>query len=157
MVLRGEDRALLEKSVNKQSSTGGRQYTRARVLLMLSEGCSAKEISNALDITSATVFGIKKRYKTSSLDETLEDKPRSGRPLVIDQAARARISELAASAPPSGHTRWSLRLLANKAMEMGLIGKGQSVSHATVQRILKKQFPEGLESSKNTNSRINGL
>lgn len=49
----------------------------------------------------------------------LQDKPRSGRPVQIDGKQRAKITALACSQPPEGHTHWSIRLLAGKVVELG--------------------------------------
>ncbi|MEM9282769.1 MAG: helix-turn-helix domain-containing protein, partial [Verrucomicrobiota bacterium] len=65
----------------------------------------------------------------------LEDQPRSGRPKIIDGKHRANITALACSDAPDGFEKWSLRLLADKAIEMGII---EDISHTEVGRILKK-------------------
>ena len=67
--------------------------------------------------------------------EALQDKPRSGRPIQIDGKQRAAITALACSTPPEGHARWSLRLLADKVVELGYV---EQVSHNHVRQILKK-------------------
>jgi putative transposase len=73
-------------------------------------------------------------YKLVGL-EALHDKPRSGRPIHIDGKQRAAITALACSTPPQGHARWSLRLLADKVVELGYV---DAVSHNHVRTILKK-------------------
>ena len=65
----------------------------------------------------------------------LDDAPRSGRPIVIDGKQRAKITALACSEAPAGHARWSLRLLADKVVELGYC---DSLSHTQVGNILKK-------------------
>ena len=65
----------------------------------------------------------------------LEDAPRSGRPIEIDGTQRAKITALACSDAPSGHARWSLRLLADKVVEAGVC---DHVSHTFVGSVLKK-------------------
>ena len=65
----------------------------------------------------------------------LNDKPRSGRPVEIDGPLRAKITALACSEPPEGYSRWSLRLLADKAVELQFV---QELSHSYVGEILKK-------------------
>ena len=88
-----------------------------------------------LGVGIATVFNIKRRYLAEGLDAALHDKPRSGQPCRIDGTARAKITALACSAAPTGHARWTLRLLADKAIELGFC---ESISHSTVQEVLKK-------------------
>jgi hypothetical protein len=65
----------------------------------------------------------------------LTDQPRSGRPLEIDGAQRAKVTALACSDPPEGYARWSLRLLAEKVVELGYV---DYISHTQVGDILKK-------------------
>ncbi|MFZ1324645.1 MAG: helix-turn-helix domain-containing protein, partial [Candidatus Contendobacter sp.] len=65
----------------------------------------------------------------------LQDKPRSGRPVEIDGSQRAKLTALACSEAPAGHARWDLRLLADKAVELGYCAH---LSHTHVSTILKK-------------------
>jgi transposase len=88
-----------------------------------------------LRVTSATVFNIKRRFLQEGLDAALFDKPRSGKPPRIDGTQRAKITALACSKAPDGHARWSLRLLADKAIELGFV---DTISHNAVKEILKK-------------------
>ena len=68
-------------------------------------------------------------------EAALHDKPRSGKPPTIKPEAKAKITALACSDAPAGYARWTLRLLADKSVEMGYI---TSISHMEVGRILKK-------------------
>ena len=63
------------------------------------------------------------------------DKPRSGRPIEIDGEARAKVTALASSEPPEGHSQWGLRLLADKVVEVGYC---EHLSHTHASTILKK-------------------
>jgi hypothetical protein len=67
--------------------------------------------------------------------DCLYDAPRSGRPIVIDGAQRAKVTALACSDAPEGHDRWTLRLLAEKVVEAGFC---ETISHTMVGTILKK-------------------
>ena len=88
-----------------------------------------------LRLSLPTVFNIKRRYLAQGLDVALYDRPRPGKPPKIDGAARAKITALACSTAPTGHARWTLRLLADKAVELGFC---ESISHETVKEVLKK-------------------
>jgi transposase len=88
-----------------------------------------------LGLSLQTVFNIKRRYLAKGFDVALYDRPHSGKPPKIDGTARAKITALACSAAPTGHARWTLRLLADKAVEFGFC---QSISHETVKEVLKK-------------------
>lgn len=115
--------------------TAARVATRARVLDLLHRGKHPNEIADALAVCLPTVFAVKRKYLSNGFDAALFDQPRGGRPNVISGEQRARITALACSKPPAGHARWSLRLLADKAVELELI---EAVSHNAVGEILKK-------------------
>ena len=123
------------KTLLRRGSTTARTQTRARVLDLLHRGQHPDVIAETLDLSSATVFNVKRRYLEEGLEAALFDKPRSGKPPSIDGHQRAKITALACSAAPDGHARWSLRLLADKAVELGFVG---SLSHTAVRKILKK-------------------
>ena len=119
----------------RRGATPARVSTRARVLDLLHRGSHAASIAATLNLSLQTVFNIKRRYLAEGLDAALIDRPRSGQPCRIDGVARAKITALACSAAPQGHARWTLRLLADKAIELGFC---ESISHSTVQAVLKK-------------------
>jgi transposase len=85
-------------------------------------------------VTIQTTSTWADKYKEAGL-QFLTDKPRSGRPTVINGLQRAKITALACSDPPEGYERWSLRLLADKAVELKLV---ESISYGEVRLILKK-------------------
>jgi putative transposase len=77
------------------------------------------------------------QYRENGL-QALYDRPRSGRPVKIDGEQRAKITALACSStPPEGHAEWSLRLLADKVVELDFC---EQISHTQVRTILKKTF-----------------
>lgn len=119
----------------KRGTTAARTLTRAHILGLLHRGQHLDEIASLLQVSRQTVFNIKRRYLCAGFDAALFDQPRSGRPIRIDGAQRAKITALACSAPPEGHARWSLRLLADKAVELKYC---EAVSHNAVKEILKK-------------------
>ena len=73
--------------------------------------------------------------KAEGLAAALRDRPRPGRPPRIDGTQRAKITALACSTPPTGRARWSLRLLAGKSVELGLV---EAISHHHIGEVLKK-------------------
>jgi transposase len=105
------------------------------VLDLLHRGQHPDAIAATLQVTAATVYNLKRRYLADGLATALHDKPRSGRPVEILGVQRAKITALACSTAPAGHARWTLRLLADKAVEPGLV---ESISHNAVKEILKK-------------------
>ncbi len=123
------------RTLIRRGSTAARTQTRARVLDLLHREQHPATIADTLGVSVATVFNIKRRYRTAGLDAALRDKPRSGKPVAIAGVARAKITALACSTAPEGHARWTLRLLADTAVELGFC---DSISHTTVKAILKK-------------------
>lgn len=109
--------------------------TRARVLNLLHRGQHPNDIAATLSLSVPTVFNIKRRYLEEGFDAALQEKPRSGKPRRIDGEARAKITALACSEAPEGHTRWTLRLLADRAVLLGFV---DSISHNAVRQVLKK-------------------
>ncbi len=122
-------------TIIRRGTTTARTQTRARILDLLHRNQHPSEIAALLQVSVQTVFNIKRRYLTGGLDAALFDKTRPGRPIEIDGTQRAKITALACSTPPEGHARWSLRLLADKAVELEYC---PHVSHNAVKEILKK-------------------
>ena len=122
-------------NILRRGTTPARVQTRARTLDLLHRGRHPNEIAVTLGLSLPTVFNIKRRYLSQGLDSALYDRPRSGKPPKIDGTARAKITALACSKAPTGHARWTLRLLADKAVELGFC---ESISHETVKEVLKK-------------------
>lgn len=123
------------KTLLRRGSTKARIQTRARVLDLLHRGQHPDAIAKTLQVTTTTVYNLKRCYLAEGLAAALHDKPRSGRPVEIDGTARAKITALACSQAPLGHARWTLRLLADKSVELGFV---EAISHNAVKEILKK-------------------
>ncbi len=95
-----------------------------------------KEISYALNISMRKIDRVKKRFVLESLDVALNG--RKGSRIYakkVDGDFEAHLVALSCSKPPEGFARWSLRLLADKVVELEYI---DSISHETIRRILKK-------------------
>jgi transposase len=119
-----------------RSGTGkNREQTRARILDLLDRKVPPAAIATTLSCALGTVSNVKRRYEREGLAAALADKPRSGRPVEIDGTQRAKLTALACSTAPPGHARWTLRLLADKAVELGFV---EHLSHSAAKEILKK-------------------
>ena len=138
------DKSSLTKILAKKE-TSAREQTRARVLDLLAREEHPSQIAKLLEVGIATIYNIQRRFLGEGFEAALYDKPRSGKPPVIKPEEKARITALACSDAPAGFARWTLRLLADKAVEMGYI---ESISHMEVSRLLKKT----LSSHTNKNS-----
>jgi putative transposase len=133
ITLSDTDRSTLERLLS-HGTLSARKFKRATALLELDRGKSLREVATTLSVTYPTVSAWRDAYNASGL-ACLDDAPRSGRPIVIDGTQRAKITALACSDAPSGHDRWTLRLLAEKVVEAGLC---PSISHTMVGNVLKK-------------------
>ncbi len=123
------------KTLFRTGRGANRLHTRARILHLLDREVPPPEIALTLSCGIATVYNVKRRYLTEGLEAALADKARSGRPQRIDGRARAKITALACSTAPTGHAHWSLRLLADRAIELDFV---DTISHNAVKEILKK-------------------
>jgi putative transposase len=127
------DRAYLEAVISKGKLTA-KVYRRALGLLELDRGQTYTAVSKTLQVTIPTLSNWAAKYRETGL-QVLQDQPRSGRPVEIDGQQRAKVTALACSEPPEGYARWSLRLLADKAVELEYC---EHISHTEVRSILKK-------------------
>jgi transposase len=118
-----------------------RMLTRARALLKADHGeggpgWSDAAIAGALDIHPSTVQRIRRQFVAEGLGPTLERKrPDRVYERALDGRQEAHLVALACSAPPDGHARWSLRLLAGELVRLEVV---DAVSHETVRRTLRR-------------------
>ncbi len=122
-------------TLTAKGQLSARVFKRATALLELHRGKTLRSISETLQVSYQAVANWRDNYQASGL-QALHDKPRSGRPVVIDGKQRASITALACSTPPQGHARWTLRLLADKAVELGYC---ETLSHTAARKVLKKR------------------
>jgi transposase len=96
------------------------------------------EISQKLNISEKTIESTKKRFVEGGIPLALERKQMTVNPsrIKFDGEFEARLIALACTDPPSGRARWTVRLLADKLVELGIAPDG--VSPMSVQRVLKK-------------------
>ena len=107
----------------------------AKILLLADEGKKDKEIAERVEVSVGTVERIRKRYGQEGLEAAVNEKPRSGRPIGISAQTRAKVTALACTKAPEGRSKWTLRLLADKVVELEYI---DSISYQSVRNILKK-------------------
>ena len=118
-----------------------RQLTHARVLLKAdsAEGGPAwsdTAICEAVEVSPSTVVRIRQRFAKEGLDAAIKAKEQQNRKAsALDGEQEAHLVALVCGDTPEGYARWSLRLLADKMVELGYVG---SVSHETVRQTLKK-------------------
>jgi hypothetical protein len=136
-----EERDELEALV-RRGKAAARKLTRARALLLSDQGESGPgwtdaDIAAALGITTRCLEMLRKRAVEVGPLVAIERKPQA-RPSVppkFDGEKEAKLIALACGEPPAGHRRWSLRLLADKLVELNVF---ESVSHERVRQVMKK-------------------
>lgn len=129
-----EEREQLQQLI-RRGKPAARTVTRARILLKADEGCSDEQIVRALSTSLATVERVRQRCVEEGVESALKERPRRGSAPKLSGKGEAHLIAVACSAPPLGRARWSLRLLADKAVELGLC---ESLSHEAVRQRLKK-------------------
>jgi hypothetical protein len=141
VTLTEEERKDLE-TMTRRGKTHARKFIHARALLLCDAGAdgpawNVADVATALGVTSRAIEHLKKRFVEDGIEAALDRKPRVKPPreVIFDGAFEARLITLACSDAPDGRRRWTVRLLADKAVELKL---AESVSHMTVQRVLKK-------------------
>ena len=117
-----------------KGSLPARPFKRATALLELERSKTLTDVAATLEVTLVTGAAWRDTYHAAGL-ACLQDAPRSGRPIAIDGTQRAQITALACSAAPTGHDRWTVRLLAEKAVEAGFC---DTISHTSGAEILQK-------------------
>ena len=140
--LTDEQRARCRELV-KAGTARARSIMHAQVLLKAEAspggpGWTDRAISEALDVTTVTVGHIRKLLVTEGLDAALTHYrgPRREYRCKLDGHQEAHLLALAKSSPPEGHVRWSLRLLADRMVELGYV---DTLSYNTVRGIMKKK------------------
>ena len=133
-----EERTELSQLI-KSGKHSARVLGRARILLLLdrSQGQQKKlhEVADAMLTSIGTVSNVKRRYLKGGLEHGLHDRPRPGSKPKIDGEVEAHLIALVCSDPPEGQVRWTLRLLADKLVELELV---ESISHVAIGDALKK-------------------
>jgi transposase len=120
--------------VIRHGKAAARQVTRARILLKADEGLTDEEIAEEVATSRATVERTRQRFVEENL-AALTERPRTGAPPRLDGKAQAHVIAVACSRAPQGRERWTLRLLADKAIELRL---ADSLSYETIRPLLKK-------------------
>ena len=139
--LSGEEREHLEALIRKGKSPAQR-LVKARILLKADisragEGWSDSRIVKALETSLSMVYRVRKQLVEEGFEAVLSRKQRAAPAVarIFDGEKEARLIALACSKPPTGRARWTLRLLENKVVELGIVDRA---SDSTIGRTLKK-------------------
>jgi len=133
-----EQRTELEQLI-RTGDAPARTHTRARILLLSDRSQGQKrtdqEVADAALCSKSTVINVRRRLLTGGLRRALYDKGWPGAPPKLTGELEAKLTMLACSDAPDGAARWTLRLLAERMIELGYV---DYVSHVTVGEWLKK-------------------
>lgn len=132
--LNEEERQILQEMTRK-GSIKARQMKRAMILLKADEGLSDPQIISALNVSRPCVERIRKRFVLNGLEKALNEDPRPGQRRKLDGRDEAILVATACSKVPDGYEHWTLRLLAGKMVELGVV---DTISYETIRRTLKK-------------------
>ena len=140
VILSDEERMLL-KSLISTGKAAARKLAHARILLACAEsdagrGASDTEVAKTVHVSRPTAERVRKAFVEEGLERALNHKrPRQTRPSVFDGESEAQLIALACSPAPEGRSRWTMRLLADRLVELEVF---ETVSHETVRQTLKK-------------------
>ena len=136
-----EERKALERII-KTGKHSAQKIIRANLLLHLDEnhepiGCQ-NYVAEKCGVSTALIYSVSRQYVEQGLDSTLERKKRETPPIqpIAMGEVEARIIALSCSEPPAGYSRWTLRLLERKVVELGIV---PTISDNTIGRLLKKR------------------
>jgi transposase len=134
-----------ERQYLKQLTAAGtapaRTLTHARILLKADQGPDGPgwvddAIAEAVEVSQPTIARVRKQFVEDGLEAALNRRaPRRLYQRKLDGAQEARLIAVACSTPPEGFARWSLRLLADRLVELEIV---EDVSYQTIRRVLKK-------------------
>lgn len=137
-----EERQELTSLVRK-GKVAAYKRTHAQILLLTDEGehgpgFQDKEAAERVGVNHRTVSRLRERCVERGLDAALEREPRQReRSRVLDGDAEAQVIALMCGTPPAGQSRWTLKLLSQRLVELEIV---ESVSHETVRQVLKKHL-----------------
>ena len=141
--LSGDERAQLRRLI-QNGKAPARRLLKARILLKADvseagEGWSDSRIIEALETSTSMIYRVRKQLVEEGFDAVLSRKQRATPAVarIFDGEKEAKLIALACSKPPKGRARWTLRLLENKVVELGIVDRA---SDSTIGRTLKKTF-----------------
>lgn len=140
VTLTEDEREHLMELISKGKHTS-QQYRNACILINSDEGplgtkVTSEHIAQILQVNTKTVERVKQRFVEEGFDACMERKPYPSKgPIKTDGDFEAHLIALSCSKAPKGYARWSLRLLADRMVELNYT---DSISHETVRRVLKK-------------------
>ena len=122
-------------AISRRGKSSARKVKRSLILCKSDEGLTDQQVSQALLVGPSTVSRVRQRFVEGGLERALNDRPRPGQRHKLDGKQEAHLVAVACSSTPEGHTRWTLKLLADQVVKLEFT---DSISRETVRQILKK-------------------
>src|SRR5713101_2527180 len=134
LVLSKTDRSRLHTFIHTGHASA-RARTRAQVLLKQGDGWSLPEVCRAFDVCRNTVVRVRTRIAEGGVDAVLSEQRQARYRQALTGSQQAHLIAIACSKVPDGHDHWTLRMLANQAVELGFV---ETISPETIRALLKK-------------------
>ena len=125
------------RSLLRKGKASARCLTRARVLLAAADQLTDEEIVEQLEVSPSLVYDVRRRFVREGVPAAIQRRPHPSRPAArkLDGDGEAHLIALACGTPPDGRAAWTLRLLADRMVELK---HADALSHETVRTVLKK-------------------
>ena len=132
--LTADEQEKLERFIRRGKSNA-RTVKRAQILLKSAENWSIKRIAELFEVSAATVSNVRRRYSEGGLESILKDKVQQRRRRALSGSEEALLVAIACSAVPEGHDHWTVRMLQDKLVELGIV---EHIGRGTVHTLMKK-------------------
>ncbi len=132
-----EDEVEMLEALLRKGKSAARKQTRARILLKAAAGCKEAAIMEALAVSATMIYHTRQKCVEDGVEAALHDRPRPGQAAKLSDKQCAQVIATACTPAPAGHDHWTLRLLADKVVQLGY---ADSFSYETVRRLLKKHL-----------------
>ena len=121
--------------ITRRGKSSARKEKRSLILCKADEGHTDQQVAEALMVGLSTVSRVRQRFVEGGLERALNDLPRPGQRRKLDGKQEAHLVAVACSSAPEGHTRWTLRLLADQVVKLEFT---DSICRETVRQVLNK-------------------
>lgn len=130
-----EDEKEILNNIVSKGKNSAQKIKRANCLLEINDGMKDSEVAKIFKTSVQTVERLRKRFVEEGLESSLNNKPKKAKARKLDGESEAKLIALACSDAPEGHSKWTLKLLADKLVELECV---ESIAKETVRRTLKK-------------------
>ena len=121
--------------ITRRGKSSARKVKRSLILCKADAGLTDQQVAEAVMVGPSTVSRVRQRFVEGGLERALNDRPRPGQRRKLDGKQEAHLVAVACSSAPEGHTRWTLRLLADQVVKLEFT---DSICRETVRQVLKK-------------------